>query len=462
MKPHRTHILHVGVGAFHRSHQALVWDQLRRFDPVRYADWGITGVCLMPSDRALVQQLRKQNMHYTLREFSAQGTSHTRQIQSIDQVLLGPDDREAILSRISDRHTRVISLTITEGGYEIGRSLEHILKGEAPQTVFHYLALGLDQRRRDGQRGLILMSCDNIQENGAVLKAALDPCLAAIDPALPGWVEESVYFPNSMVDRITPATRTADVDALEQETGHRDEALVVSEDYFQWVLEDQVRALLPPIANFGVTFVPDVRPYEQLKLSVLNAGHSLVGFLGEAMGYRSIHESLTDPLIAAAFDQYALQEAIPVLSPLNGVDYAAYYQRVKSRFANPMLQDSTARIMAGSSDKIPKFLLPILRAQLALPSPQIDMATLVVALWWQYLDGIAQRAAWEELMDTRRDALRVLFEDSSSSAERLINYEPIFGELSGSDRFVSRYYKLIQDLQSLGVPQVLDPYFLKH
>lgn len=406
--------------------------------------WSITGVCLMPTDKALVDSLRQQECLYTLRESAAKGESRTQVVNSISSILYGADDREEILHRLSNPDTKVVSLTITEGGYDTAQALSEIGAGTPPTTVFGYLVHALARRKAAGHGGLVLLSCDNIQENGEVLRNALGDCLEQFDPALKYWVTQNVFFPNSMVDRITPASTIVDLEAFERQYGLRDGALVVCEDYFQWVLEDTVKPHLPPIDSYGVEFVTDVRPYEFMKLSVLNAGHSLVGFLGDALGYGTIHEAVVDPLVAAVFDRYALSEAIPVLRPLPGLNYASYYQSVKSRFSNAMINDSTARIIGGSSDKIPKFLLPIVREQLSRPAPQVDAAALVVAAWWLYLRGVAQRNAWDGLQDTKTDVLRDIFTEESGSAGRLLAYEPVFGRLATEERFASRYFEFVR------------------
>lgn len=449
------HIVHIGVGAFHRSHQAWVWHQLRQAYPDRYADWSITGVCLMPSDQVLVDDLIAQGGLYALRAHPSQGAAHTQVVHSISNMLYGQRDSDEILDRLVDPRTKVISMTITEGGYDITKALEEIAKNAPATNIFTYLSYALAKRRDAGHPGLILMSCDNIQENGLVLRTALGQCLAQIDPTLKTWVDEHIHFPNSMVDRITPATKPADKKAFESEYGLQDRALVVSEDFFQWVLEDTVQPLLPPLNEFGVEFVKNVRPYEHMKLAILNAGHSLVGFLGEALGYRSIHESVIHPLVAKLFDHYVMQEAIPVLVPIKEVDYGVYYHKVKSRFANAMINDSTARIIGGSSDKIPKFMLPIVHEQLKRPAPEVDAVALVVAIWWQYLQNAFQQGTWEMVIDTNQNLLQKLFVDPSNSARRLLEFEPVFGSLAKADVFASRYFKYVSELQISPVEKVL-------
>lgn len=452
--PAKSPILHIGIGGFHRSHQAYTWHKLAQEYPQEYADWTITGVCLLPGDQKLVNDLKEQDNLYTLRMRASSGTEQVEVINSIANVLLAPGDRAEIIARIADVDTKIISFTITEGGYNMDYE-NHVFRADhpaiqqdlanrdVPQTIFGYLAHGLSIRKATGTTGLTCMSCDNIQENGAILQFALLSFLDLYDQDLKAWVEKNVFFPNSMVDRITPVATEADKAEFESQYGLRDNVLVVSEDYFQWVLEDKGLNGIPPLDLVGVEIVSDVRPYEELKLGILNAGHSLVGFLGEALGYRTIHEAVVDKSIAAFFDQYALHEATPVLTPIAKVDFSAYYQKVKSRFANAMINDSTARIVSGSSDKIPKFILPIVTKQLNTSNPQIDAAVLVIAAWWFYLRNAYRNDGMAEVIDNQKAELLPLFADEASSAVKFIEFKPIFGNLSSSSLVMSKFHTYV-------------------
>lgn len=463
----KNHILHIGVGAFHRAHQAYAWHQLRQRHPQQYADWTILGVCLMPSDRAFVQQFAEQDHLYALRMRAADGKEDIRVIDSITDVLYGPDEQDAVIRAMASADTRIISFTITEGGYNIdfdhhqfiwsNPDIQHDLEPDnAPKTVFGYLARGLAERKERGVGGLVLMSCDNIQENGQVLRNALLAFLERYNLGLKSWVDDHVSFPNSMVDRITPVSTNEDKDDFESRFGLRDNALVVSEDFFQWVLEDTGLADIPPLGEVGVQLVNDVRPYEAMKLSILNAGHSLVGLLGDALGYTKIHEAVKDPAIATVFERYALQEAIPVLPPVAGVDMRAYFQTVRSRFSNATINDATARIISGSSDKIPKFLLPVAHKNLQEDTPNIEIAALVVAAWWYYLYQANRFDGMETVVDNKRDELKVLFDDESASSLRFLQFRPVFGDLSANPLFVHRYTNCVETFKKGQVTELLN------
>ncbi|WP_262244949.1 mannitol dehydrogenase family protein [Parapedobacter soli] len=469
----KSHILHIGVGAFHRAHQAYTWYQLRQRYPQQYADWTILGVCLMPSDQAFVQQFAEQDHLYALRMCPADGEDEITVIDTITNVLYGPEEPVAVIRAIANADTKVISFTITEGGYNIdfeGHQFiwsnaavqQDLHPANAPITVFGYLARGLAERKERGAGGLVLMSCDNIQENGQVLRHALLAFLERYDPELKRWVVESVSFPNSMVDRITPVSAPADRDRFEADFGIRDEVLVVSEDYFQWVLEDKGLAGIPPLGEVGVQVVDDVRPYEAMKLGILNAGHSLVGLLGDAMGYTKIHEAIEDRQIAAVFEQYAMHEAIPVLPPAGGVDLPAYFQTVRSRFSNAMINDSTDRIISGSSDKIPKFLLPVVNRNLKRDDPHVAISALVVAAWWYYLHRANRRDGMQSVVDNKRDELKAIFEDESTSARRFLQCRAIFGILEDNALFIGRYNDNVALLKEGKMRNLLDQVLGKH
>lgn len=452
-------ILHFGVGAFHRSHQAYAWHKLRELDPEQYGNWSITGVCLMPGDRALVDTLRTQQNQYSLRMRSPAGIESFEKISSISQILYGPDNPGAVIDAIARPDTRLLSFTITEGGYQVDFS--DLSADDQPRTVFGYLAKGLELRKSAGSGGLVMMSCDNIQENGRVLKDSLLGFLEQYDENLKNWAEQHLIFPSSMVDRITPVTSEADKDDFEKHYGFRDEALVVSENYFQWVLEDSATGLLPPLERVGVEVVSDVRPYESMKLGILNAGHSLVGFLGDALGYHSIHESVVDQRISRLFDHYATEEAIPVLEPIEGLNLTDYFQQVKARFSNAMINDSNRRIISGSSDKIPKFIVPIIHAQLRSEKPGIAVCALVIASWWYYLERSKAAGQMDQIQDNVRKPLMELFSESHDSARAFIAYQPIFGDLASERNFMEPYLRAVDLLRNHPVEKVLDEILIK-
>ena len=469
-RPNR--IMHIGVGGFHRAHQAFALNKLIEQDPDAYSCWRITGVGLLPSDRKIIENFRAQDGLYTLKAVAYDGSEELQLIGSIKEMLHADGDAAEIIHKISDPHTSLITFTITEGGYnydfeqqrfrmentEIQTDLRH---PEEPKTVFGFLAKGLQLRQQTGGGPLTLLSCDNILENGTILQAALLAFLQAYDPALGNWVEQHVDFPNSMVDRITPAPTEADRLEFAARYGVQDDCLVVCEDFFQWVIGASLNhPNMPPLSAVGVEFVADVAPFEEMKLGILNAGHSLVGLLGDALGYQRIHDAVVDSDIAAVFQHYARREAIPVLQPVSGLDLNGYVEKVRQRFSNPMINDSTARIISGSSDKFPKFILPILHQQLNAARPEVEASALVVAAWWAYLDREKKRNDLADVQDALTTVWRELFCREDSELQ-FIAYHPVFGTLQDSALFTDAYKRWIAVFKSGSLRDMLHQKFIK-
>jgi len=461
-------ILHVGIGGFHRSHQAYAISKLLELDPITYADWRIIGVGFMPKDKILVEAFKKQESIYALRMVASNNKEEVRLIDAINEMLHVDNDTDAIISRMSDRNTKIISFTITEGGYFydfenqefnlLNIDIQHdLVNKDFPKTVFGYLAKGLTKRREQNSPGLILLSCDNILGNGHILKLALLSFLESYDNRLKSWVEENVSFPNSMIDRITPVPNEADKTEFFAKYGVYDNCLVVSEDYFQWIIEKELGDTnFPPLEKVGVEFVSDVSQYEIMKLSILNAGHTLVGLLGYVLDYETIHESVQDSRISAIFDSFILDEVIPVLSPIVNLSYKQYYSTVKSRFANAMINDSTARIISGTSDKFPKFVIPTIIKQLNLDKPNVRYAALITACWWSYLNNEKKRNNMANVIDQQQSIFQSIFEDESMSIDLFLGYRPIFGDLKDNALFYSYYKEMVAVLIAGKFEEYLD------
>jgi mannitol 2-dehydrogenase len=310
-------IVHVGVGGFHRSHEAMYVDRLLA---AGYTDWGICGVGTQPFDRRMVEVLRAQDFLYTLVLKHPDGRVEPRVIGSLVDHLYAPDDPEAVLERMAAPTTHVVSLTITEGGYLVdpgtGRFaasqpavLLDLQPGAVPSSVFGLVTEALVRRRERGMRPFTVLSCDNIQGNGSVAREAFSAFAALRDPDLGEWVRAEVAFPSSMVDRITPVTSDQDRAALADGFGVDDGWPVVAEPFEQWVLEDDFSDGRPPWDEAGVQLVDDVAPYELMKLRLLNAGHQAIGYLGHLAGYRYTDEVCRDPDFARFLLSYLADEA---------------------------------------------------------------------------------------------------------------------------------------------------------
>jgi fructuronate reductase len=341
-------IVHFGIGAFHRAHQAVYTDDAMNAGD---RDWAITGVSLRSA--GVADQMNPQDGLYTLSERSGAQTS-VRLIGSVKQVLVASQQRAAVIAAIASPDTRIISFTITEKGYCRAQdgSLDPVLAG--PGSVYDYLAEGLARRMAEGRDGLTLLSCDNLADNGAQLARLLDSHLQARDPALAQWVQDRCTCPATMVDRIVPATTGADRDALEKQAGFRDEAAVLTEPFTQWVIEDNFAGPRPRWDLGGAQFTADVRPFETAKLRMLNGAHSALAYLGLARGHTYVHEAMADQALAPLIERLMRDEAATSLTPAPGQDLAAYAASLVARFANTALNHRLRQIAMDGSQKIPQ------------------------------------------------------------------------------------------------------------
>ena len=458
----RTGIVHFGVGGFHRAHEAMYVDTL--MESGEALDWGITGVGLLPGDRRMHEALHSQGCLYTLVVKDADGTMHPRVIGSIVDYLFGPDDPESVLRVMTDPATRIVSLTITEGGYLVNQStgefdaddpsIQLDLQADAvPATAFGFVTEALRRRRAAGVEPFTVMSCDNIQGNGEVAHKMIGAFARLKDPDLAGWIEEHVAFPNSMVDRITPVTTDHDRAVLVERFGAEDAWPVVCEPFTQWVLEDRFPAGRPPFEDAGAQLVPDVEPYELMKLRLLNASHQALCYLGYLSGYRYAHEVCRDPLFTGFLLGYMDDEATPTLAPVPGVDLTAYKHQLIERFANPEIRDTLARLCAESSDRIPKWLLPVVRSQLASGGP-IRRSALVVAAWARYAEGVDESGVPIAIVDRRREM--VMKRAQSEDPLEFLRDPDLFGDLVDDDRFTAEYLAALDLLHERGARATLE------
>ncbi|MDT7858382.1 mannitol dehydrogenase family protein [Rubrivirga sp. S365] len=450
----RTGIVHVGVGNFHRAHQAVYLDRLLAEGA---SEWAICGLGLREGDARMRDVLAAQDGLYTLLTKHPDGTTEGRVVGSITDYVLATDDAEAAVARLAHPDTRIVSLTITEGGYNVVEAtgaldvdhpdIQHELAHpDEPRTVYGFLAAALRQRRDAGAGPLTVMSCDNVQHNGDLTRRMLLAFAAHRDADLAEWIGREVTFPNTMVDRITPVTDPSDIRFVEETYGVRDAWPVPCEPFLQWIVEDRFCNGRPDLETVGVTFVPDVAPYEQMKLRLLNAGHSVVGLLGAVHGYDTIDACLADPAFATYLTRFLSREAAPPLDAVAGVDLEAYQETLVRRFGNPVIRDSVARICSFSSDKLPKFLLPTVRANLA-SGGSIDHAALVVAAWCYYSDRQTSKAgAPLDVRDPMADELHRAARETSDDVLAFVRLEAVFGDLSQSERFAERYAALVRQV----------------
>jgi len=456
-------VVHIGVGGFHRAHQAMYHDRLLSEGAL---DWGICGVGVMPADRQMKQVLDAQDGLYTLVLKHSDGTYEPRIIGSIVEYLYAPDDPEAVIEKMAAESTRIVSLTITEGGYNVSDItgefdaanpgvVADLAPGAVPRTAFGLITEALRRRRMRGLRPFTIMSCDNLQDNGYRSKRVFTAFARLRDPGLGDWVEREARFPNSMVDRITPGTTDADRIEIRERFGIEDQWPVICEPYTQWVLQDAFTAGRPPYEQAGVQVVDQVEPYELMKLRLLNGSHQALAYFGYLAGYRLVHEAAQDPLFQAFLLGYMDKEATPTLAPVPGVDLEGYKYTLLERFSNPQVRDTIARLCAESSDRIPKWLLPVVRKQLA-NGGEIRRSAAVVASWARYAEGIDEAGQPIEVVDRLRDSLMRAARRQREDPDAFIANRHVFGDLVDQKLFVTAYRSALASLHQRGARATLE------
>ncbi len=451
-------VVHFGVGGFHRAHQAMYHDRL--MNQGKALDWGLCGVGVMPPDLRMKETLRAQDGLYTLVVKHPDGTYEPRVIGAIVEYLFAPDDPDAVIEKMSAESTRIVSLTITEGGYNLHNVtgqfdagnpdvVHDVAHPDAPRTAFGLIVEALRRRRERGLRPFTIMSCDNLAGNGHLTRRVFAAFARLRDPELGDWVEREVEFPNSMVDRITPVTTDADREQVRERFGIGDRWPVVCEPYTQWVLEDAFTLGRPPYEDAGVQVVADVEPYELMKLRLLNGSHQALCYFAYLAGYRLVHEAAQDPLFRSLLRGYMDEEATPTLAPVPGVDLNAYKSTLIERFSNPEVRDTIARLCADSSDRIPKWLLPVIRRQLETGG-EIRRSVGVVASWARYAEGVDEDGRPIEVVDRLVDKLGPIAQRQRQDPDAFIANRELFGNLADDRRFVAAYRAALTALHQRG------------
>ncbi len=449
----KTGIVHIGVGGFHRAHQAYYIHQL--LEKFNAYNWGICGLGLREADRKMYDALKKQDGLYTLSIQHPNGTIENEVIGSIKEMILAVDTPDLALKKMVDIHTKIVSLTITEGGYNFdsetgnfifdNEAIQHdLIHPEKPKTVFGYVTQALRLRKTVGSNPFSILSCDNIPHNGNVARQMFLAFAQKQDSELANWIEKEVSFPNTMVDRITPVTHESDKAYLQTELQLNDEWPVICEPFIQWVVEDNFCNGRPQLEKVGVQFVPDVLPYEKMKISLLNAGHSVLGITGAIHGHKTINECMNDSVFSNFMSRFMSQEATPILDPVEGIDLEQYKSSIEERFANPNIKDSVSRICSESSAKLPKFLIPTIEANLKTGG-SIDFGTFILAAWCYYSDkGFNEQNEPLEIIDIEKDNLHKAAKATQENPLVFISQRSIFGSLNENTRFVKKYTEFVR------------------
>lgn len=452
-------IVHMGVGGFHRAHQAMYLDRLMRQG--KAMDWGICGVGLLEADAAMERALTGQDYLYSLTLKHPGSRREPTIIGSVLDYRLAPADRAGVLEVMTRPATRIVSLTITEGGYNTddaagafrtqdAGALHDAANPREPRTSFGYIVEALRLRREAGTAPFTVMSCDNLPGNGTVARRAVVSQARMSDPGLARWIDEHVAFPSSMVDRITPRTTAQDVQEVAADLGVRDAWPVVAEPFTQWVLEDDFPSGRPPLEDVGVQMVDDVVPYELMKLRLLNASHQALAHWGRRLGMTYAHEAAADPLIAAWTRAYLAREARPTLRETAGIDLEEYIDTLFERFTNEAVADTLSRLAFFAPSGMPKFVLAALRENLAA-GRSVHMGAAMCAAWSLSAAGTDEAGLPVERVDDLGQAARAQEEGAGSGDElAFIANQEVFGDLAGDPRFRSTYLDELAALRAQG------------
>lgn len=458
-------ILHVGLGNFHRAHQAVYLDDL--IATGRAPDWGILGAGVMPGDAAMRADLEGQDWLYSVSEQDADGDA-VRVIGAMTGFLPVQPGHGAIIGALEDPRIRILSLTVTEGGYFMdpskgGFDAEHpsiradIASPDQPTTVFGAIVAGLRGRRAAGAKPFTVMCCDNLPHNGAVTRGAVLGVAEAQDPDLAKWIADNVAFPNGMVDRITPATSPERRAALARDHDLDDLRPVFCEPFRQWVLEDNFCDGRPDLDAVGVQFVPDVAPFEHMKIRILNGGHAVIAYPAGLLDVDYVHEAMAHPLVRGFLEKVEREEIVPMVPPVPDTSLDAYFQLIRDRFGNPRIGDTVRRLCLDGSNRQPKFIVTSIldnrKAGKAVPGLALESA-----LWCRYCAGTTDSGTPIAPNDPNWDRLTGLAQAAKSDPAQWLAMGEVYGDL-GQDRvFAEAFAGWLGRLWSEGTAAVLTSY----
>ncbi len=457
-------IFHIGVGNFHRAHQAVYLDDL--FNSGADRDWAIVGAGVREPDIAMREKLAAQNWFTTVVEQEA--GSSTAHVTGAMIDFVRPFDVAANLAALTDPKIRIVSLTVTEGGYYVSPATQHFDPGhpdiaadarnpDSPKTAFGLIVAGLKRRRAASIAPYTEMSCDNLPGNGHVTANAVVGLAEMSDPALAAWIRGNVAFPNGMVDRITPATTDRERAILNDQWGVEDNWPVFCEEFKQWVVEDTFTSGRPALDKVGVTFTSDVAPYEFMKIRILNGGHAAIAYPAGLLDVHFVHEAMEDRQIAEFLETLTKREIIPVVPPPPNVNLDAYRGKVAERFANPKIGDTISRLCLDGSNRQPKFILPTARDRLKAGASAAGLA-LCSALWCRYCYGETESGRPIPPNDPSWDRLQAAAKPARSDPKAWLAMGDIFGDLAKNPAYVSAFSAALTSLWTKGVRTTLADY----
>lgn len=457
-------IVHIGVGNFHRAHQA--WYLHRLMQNGLAQDWAILGAGVRPYDAAMREKLLAQDCLTTLIKLDPSGTSAEVIGPMVDYLPI-EEGNGALIRAMARPEIRIVSLTVTEGGYYTKPSGQGIdtshpdirhdaAHPDAPRTAFGAMVAALRLRRAAGAGPFTGLSCDNLQGNGDILRQAVVSLAALSDPSLADWISEHASFPNSMVDCIAPATGEEEL-ALVQTFGISDAAPVTHEAFRQWVIEDDFCAGRPDWDRAGAGFTDDVHAYETMKIRILNAGHQLLANAGEVLGLGTIAECMAHPLLAGFLHKVLTEEIAPTVAPVPGMEPADYVRLIELRFANPLIKDTTRRVAFDGSARHPGFLHPVLRDRLAAGAPVAGLA-LAEALWARMCAGTREDGSGIAPNDPIWPQLQQAALKTKASPAAWLEETGLYTGFAADDAFAGAFSRWVEVLWTRGCEAALAQY----
>lgn len=456
-------IVHIGLGNFHRAHMAVYLDDL--FAMGLAHDWAILGAGVREGDARMRDALMAQDCLSSIIELDPKGKSARRVGAMIGFIEVQPDNA-ALIAAMAKPEIRIVSLTVTEGGYFIDPATGQF-DPTAPEiaadaanphrTAFGAIIAALKARRAAGIQPFTVMSCDNLPGNGHVTEAAVVGLARLSDPALADWIKANVAFPNGMVDRITPATGPRER-SMAAAFGLADDPVPVTcEPFRQWVLEDNFPAGRPPLEKVGVTLSNDVHAYEAMKIRILNGGHATIAYPGGLLDIEFVHEAMAHPLILGFLNKLETTEIIPTVAPVPNTNLTDYYAKIVERFSNPEVADTERRLCLDGSNRQPKFIVPPLRDRLAA-GQSCDGLALVSALWCRYCAGVSDNGTAIAPNDPNWDSLQTIAKAAQSNPQAWLDQRTIYGDLADNPVFQTAFATQLARVRDHGCEAALRAY----
>ncbi|VAW10914.1 Multiple polyol-specific dehydrogenase [hydrothermal vent metagenome] len=465
----RPGIVHIGVGNFHRAHQAVYMDDL--FSRGVDHDWAIVGAGVRQDDARMRKLLAGQDFLSTVVELDPEGTTG-RIVGSMTDFLPVQKHNTALVEAMARPETRIVSMTVTEGGYFIDPSTNAFDAGHreiildantpsSPQTLFGAIVLALSKRKYARTAPFTVLSCDNIPRNGDATQKTVTGLAALSDPGLAAWIQDKVSFPNAMVDRITPATGESEIALVRDRFHYDDPAPVTCEPFRQWILEDRFSAGRPRLEDVGVTFTSDVHLYENMKIRILNGGHAIIAYTAALLDIEFVHQAMADPAISSYLNKVQNEEVLPHVAPVPEMSPGRYLNLIECRFKNPRIKDTVHRLCFDGSNRQPKFIVPLINDRLRHEGSASGLA-LVSALWCRYCAGTTEAGRKIAPNDPKWDHLTNAAAQARFDPMAWLHQVNAYGPLAGQPEFALEFERWLGQIWGNGVRDTLNEYTDEH